>query len=157
MIRVLSFLLTLLVLNSCQQSERPQAEADFRDFVSQALEHHAQAALSRNVPEAASIFSDDAILMFPNSPNVQGRDSIADLMRRSWPQANPTQLRYTTDEIFLSSDFAASVNRYWLTIQPSGKGIVQDSGRYLFLWKRQAEGPWRIHRAIANTLVPPGK
>jgi ketosteroid isomerase-like protein len=121
-----------------------------RAAITDALERHAQAALRRDVPSAVSLFTSDATLMFPNSPDVVGRDSIGALMSRSWPAINPTKVRYATNEVTVLGDRAVSMAHYWVTLAP-----VQDSGRYIFVWKHHPTDGWQVHRALANSLVAP--
>ena len=144
--------LSLAALVGCQASA---SEADVRSVTQAALDEHAQAAVRRDVPTAASLFTDDAVVMFPSTPNVVGRDSIAALMQRAWPVINPTSVRYQTDEVFISGEMVVTVARYWVTTSPSNQPASQDSGRYMLLWTRDVKGAWRVKRAIPNSTVPP--
>ncbi len=131
------------------------SEADVRSLTQTALDEHAQAAVRRDVRTAASLFTDDAVVMFPGMPNVVGRDAIAALMQRAWPVINPTAVRYQTDEVFMSGGMAVTVARYWVTMSPSNQPASQDSGRYMLLWTRAVDGAWHVKRAIPNSSVPP--
>jgi uncharacterized protein (TIGR02246 family) len=148
--------IALSVASACQRgAESPDAYAATNEAISRALDAHAQAALQRDVAAGVSIFTHDVRLMFPGTPDVRGRDSVAALMKRAWPAINPTALRYQTDEVHLLGDQAVSITRYWVTLAPPGQPVVQDSGRYMFLWQRQADGAWQIRRAVTNSMAPP--
>ena len=130
-------------------------ESEMREVATKALDEHAEAALRRDVALAASLFTDDVVLMFPNAQNVQGHDSVVALMARSWPIINPKQIRYATEDVFVFGDTAVTTARYWLTLEPRGQAAMQDSGRYFFIWTRYNDGGWKVFRAIANSLMPP--
>ena len=144
-----------LALSSLLGCHASVSDADVRALTQAALDEHAQAAVRRDVPTAAALFTNDAVVMFPSTPNVVSRDSIAAVMQRSWPAMNPTSVRYLTDEVFTSGDMAVTVARYWITISPSNQPASQDSGRYMLLWTRDAKGAWHVKRAIPNSSVPP--
>jgi ketosteroid isomerase-like protein len=39
-----------------------------------------------------------------------------------------------------------------MTLTPPGApGPVNDRGKYMVVWKRQADGSWKIHRDMFNT------
>ena len=137
---------------ACQPSG--QDETTVRAATAMALDNHAQAALRRDVPAAAALFTEDAVVLFPRTPDVRGRDSIAALMRRSWPVINPTSVRYATDEAHVRGDLAVTIARYWVTVEPFGQPATQDSGRYMLLWRLDDDGTWRVLRAIPNSTVP---
>ena len=111
---------------ACQASDD---EETVRASTAVALDSHALAAVRRDVRTAAALFTEDAVVLFPNTPDVRGRDSIAALMQRSWPVINPTSVRYATDEAHVRGDMAVTIARYWVTVQPSGQPAAQDSGR----------------------------
>jgi ketosteroid isomerase-like protein len=100
-------LAALFVVTACGAAG-VESEEMVRAAITDALERHAQAALRRDVPSAVSLFTSDATLMFPNSPDVVGRDSIGALMSRSWPAINPTKVRYATNEVTVLGDRAVS-------------------------------------------------
>lgn len=147
---------TFVVPLGCRR-EPPAAmsQAQVKAATSLALEAHAQAALRRDVDAAVSLFTPDAVVMFPGTPDIRGADSVAALMRRSWPAINPTAVRYETDEAYVAGSWAITIARYWVTLTPNGQPQVQDSGRYMFLWRHDTSGTWRVQRAIPNSLVPP--
>ena len=150
---------TYLLLCSCALSFGCSASvstdaATVRQVTQAALDDHAAAAVQKDVPRAAALFTADAVVMFPGMPDVRGRDSIAGLMRRAWPAMNPTVVRYQTDDVEVSGALAVTVARYWVTLAPPGQSAVQDSGRYMFLWMHSDSAGWRVARALPNSLLP---
>lgn len=150
--RPLSVVLATASLFACQSSD----EAALRGLTAAALDAHAQAAVRRDVPAAAALFTEDAAVFFPNSPDIRGRDSIAALMRRSWPVINPTSVRYAVDEVHVRGDLAVTMARYWVSVAPASQPPSTDSGRYMLLWRRQPDGNWRVSRALPNSTAPIG-
>jgi len=45
---------------------------------------------------------------------------------------------------------------YEQTLQPKGKAM-HDNGSYLVVWKKQANGGWKIYRMAYDLELPPPK
>ncbi len=57
-----------------------------------------------------------------------------------------------------SGDTAYEIGKYSLTIQAEGQAAMADSGKYVVVWKRQADGTWKLHVDIWNSSMPlPGQ
>ena len=52
-------------------------------------------------------------------------------------------------------DTAIEVGAYTLDIRPAGGEATQDVGKYVIIWKRQADGSWKWAVDIFNTNLPP--
>jgi ketosteroid isomerase-like protein len=44
-----------------------------------------------------------------------------------------------------------------MTVQPRGGREIKDKGKFVVVWKRQADGSWKIVRDVYNSDVPPPK
>ena len=96
-------------------------------------------------------YADDAILMPSNQPALSGAGPITE-----WFKALPpvSGLKFTTDEIEGFGGVAYLRGRYSFTMLPPGAAPIPDSGKYLEIWKKQADGSWRSARDIFNSDLP---
>lgn len=62
-------------------------------------------------------------------------------------------LEYRADGFDVSGDLAVKYGRFSMTYVPTGKDVVSDSGNFIHVWRRQADGSWRLARDISN-FVP---
>ena len=51
-------------------------------------------------------------------------------------------------------DTAIEVGSYTLDIQPEGGNLITDIGKYVVVFKRQADGSWKLATDIFNSDMP---
>jgi uncharacterized protein (TIGR02246 family) len=103
----------------------------------------------------AALYTEDAVLLPPNSDMVRGRQGIKEF----WGAAMRMGVKagvLTTVEISGSGDMICEMGKYVMKIQPQGQEPVEDKGKYIVVWKRMVDG-WKIHRDIWNSSMPPPK
>ena len=111
------------------------------------------AALRRgDVAGAAGAYTDDARLLAPSSELLSGRASIAKFWQAGVDAGvDSIELQAVDLEIEPSGDTACEIGRYVIRLTaPSGEGVV-DRGRYLLVYRREANGAWR---RAAETFHP---
>lgn len=106
----------------------------------------------------ASFYTENAMFMAPNAEAVRGRQAIQDGMGQD--ETKLTDLKLTTSEVEVHGDTAIEVGSYSINITPPGQEeSIPDKGKYVVIWKKQADGSWKLHRDIFNSnlpLAPPG-
>ena len=103
----------------------------------------------------AALYTADAIAFPPDSEMVKGRKAIGEFWKGT-QQSGVKSAVLTTVDVGRSGDVAYEVGTVLLTIQPQVKAATTASAKYVFVWKRQADGSWQLHRDIWNSL-PSGK
>jgi ketosteroid isomerase-like protein len=58
----------------------------------------------------------------------------------------------TTIEVEGSGGTVYEIGKTRVRIQPEGQQAIQDSTKYLVIWKRQADGTWKVHVDIWNLI-----
>ena len=100
----------------------------------------------------AALYTEDAVLLPPNSDTLRGREVI----KAFWSavmQMGVKDVLLTTVDLMGMVEFVCEIGKYKLTIQPEGQDVMEDFGKYLVIWK-QAEGDWKLHIDIWNTSLP---
>jgi len=109
-------------------------------------------AFARGDAKALSaMYTSDAIAFPPDSEMIRGNEAIGEF----WKATRDSGVRgaaLTTVEVGRSGDFAYEVGKVSLTIQPAGKEPTTAVAKYVVVWKRQADGSWKLHRDIWNGL-----
>jgi uncharacterized protein (TIGR02246 family) len=75
---------------------------------------------------------------------VRGRAAIAGDVARFLAEAGPVRVGIETAEVWLVDDTAYETGVWSYAFRPKGKTEQRIGGRYVTLWKRQADGSWRI-------------
>jgi ketosteroid isomerase-like protein len=101
-----------------------------------------------------SYYSDDATVLPANAPMVADKQAIrarwaAELVPgvdQSW-QSNKV-------EVAASGDLAYDTGSYTMTMKDAQGKPVTDRGKYIEVWKKQADGKWKVVADIWNSDLP---
>ena len=155
-------LLALLSLTACQPpepsepvgmtaSEAAELTADDRTAIEASDEAWAKAALAGDWVAVAAIYTEDAVLLPPNHEAVEGRAAIQAYFE-TFPPLSDFQLH--SIEVDGVGDIAYVRGHYVLTMTPEGGDPINDSGHYLEVLRKQADGSWLLYRDIYNSEHP---
>jgi ketosteroid isomerase-like protein len=97
-------------------------------------------------------YAPDAVVLQPNATEIEGQAAIAE-----WLGMFPTMtdIRYEQVMIEGAGDLAYVFGRYFLEFAAAeGEEPMVDQGKYIEIWKRQADGGWKIAYDIFNSDTP---
>lgn len=107
-----------------------------------------------NAVSLASLYTEDAVLLPPNSEKVHGRKGTEEFWQGAISQLGLKAATLKTEELIGSGNTYTEVGSYTLKIQPKGQEPVEDKGKYVVVWKQTPDG-WKLHRDIWNSSLPP--
>lgn len=99
----------------------------------------------------AALYSEDATVLPPDSAMIKGRQAI----QASWNGSLQMGIKdavLTTVEVSGAGDYAYEIGKVLLTIQPAGQAALQQTAKYVVVWKKAASGSWQLHVDIWNSL-----
>jgi uncharacterized protein (TIGR02246 family) len=102
-------------------------------------------------------YADDAIVMSPGTESWRGREAVRKGFAGMAAQMPVKEMSLKTEDVTVGGDLAVETGTYEMTMQPTTGREVKDKGKYVVVWKRQADGSWKIVRDIFNSDVPPPK
>jgi ketosteroid isomerase-like protein len=112
-----------------------------------------QAFYSRDADTISRMYTEDAELLIPEAPIVNGREAIAQVWKSIVGSGGNT-VRVNTGEVQESGDWAYDVGTFTAS---APDGNVLNAGKYTVIWKRLSTGEWKTHRDIFNWDVPPAQ
>ena len=92
------------------------------------------------------LYTENAVLMPPNSDAVSGREGIVAVLQ-SFMDMGISSIKLETVEVEEHGDTAIEEGRYTLG---TADGETADVGKYIVIWKNQ-DGAWRLHKDIFNS------
>jgi ketosteroid isomerase-like protein len=127
----------------------PTEEAGAREGIARANREWAEGLMQRNVGMALGAYTDDIVLSM-GGRTYRGRGEVEDLIESILARENFENVRHSTEELTVVGATAFEIGQaQWLAVAPSGARSPRRS-RYFGEWQRQADGAWRLRRAVAD-------
>jgi uncharacterized protein (TIGR02246 family) len=95
-------------------------------------------------------YTDDAIFVAPGSAAIEGRAALLAHARQMTPLSSARIVAQTTDG---DGDMAAALGSGSWVNGPRDSGGTTSRVRFLIVWRRGADGRWRIARELLNADV----
>jgi uncharacterized protein (TIGR02246 family) len=102
----------------------------------------------------AAYYADDAQVLPPNAPPVQGRSQIREFFREMI-EGGAQDVTRKTSELHVAGDLGYGVGAYRLVIRHPSEEARRDSGKYLLVYRRQADGTWKVAADMFSSDLPP--
>lgn len=155
-VSLLVILILMSLFTACQSQTaandtRAADEATLRSLDAE----WSKAAGAKDLEKTASYYTDDAVILPPNMPAIQGKQQA----RAMWQGMFSVPgfgggWKATKVEVARSGDLGYVTGTYELSeTDASGKPMV-DKGKYLEIWKKQADGSWKCVADMFNTDLP---
>lgn len=103
-----------------------------------------------------SFVTEDAVWLPPNGPRVDGRDAVRALIL-AYTKAEGFSITWKASRVEVSAagDLAYSMGTYEYSLKDAEGNPVSDKGKWVDIWKKQADGTWKAAVAIWNSDQPP--
>jgi len=126
------------------------SEAD-RTAIRQAGETDMKMKNAKDWDGDLALYTEDAIELPPNQAAVQGKAAI-----RAWYEAFPpfSNFQEQSLEIGGQGDLAYDRGTYSMTVTPPGAAPIEDRGKYLTIFRKQADGSWKGVCVMFNSDLP---
>jgi uncharacterized protein (TIGR02246 family) len=99
--------------------------------------------------------ADNAILLPPHGPKLEGRDDINAWLRGFFAQCTMTELAMPERDLTVSEDLAFERSLYQWTLSPKDGGeVIRDEANWVGIWQRDQNGAWSEICGIWNSTLP---
>ena len=137
-------------MNSGREDQRGFNEGEIR-----AAERALEAALQSADPTAwVYLYTEDAVFVAPGAPAVQGRAALLQMARAMKPLSSVSIQPIRTE----GSGALATVYGHgsWVSGRPPQAGSVAKV-RLIIVWRKEADGQWRVAQELLHTDPAAGK
>jgi len=144
-------LFSFLLVCAVSAADTKNIEHALRDLDAQ----WSAAAGGKDLEKTISFYSEDAIVLATNAPAATTKDAI----RNTWKDllASPglaISWKTTKVEVARSGDLAYTTGTYELAMNDASGKQINDHGKYVEVWKKQADGKWKVAADIWNSDLP---
>jgi uncharacterized protein (TIGR02246 family) len=110
---------------------------------------------AKDVDRTVSYYADDAVVMPPNASAATTKETI----RSAWKEMLTTpgaaiSWKTTKVEVAKAGDLAYVSGTYEETMTDASGKPVKDRGKYVEIFKKQADGTWKVVADIWNSDLP---
>jgi ketosteroid isomerase-like protein len=141
---------------ACQSASAPAAPAGLsaadRKSIDSLHTAFSTAAVANDFAAVTAMYTEDGSLMAPNEPIATGRIAMKEALGHFPPIA---EMKLITNDAHGTADLAAVRGTYMLLFAPPGQPVFADTGKFVELWRKQADGQWLIAWDIFNSDKPP--
>ncbi len=149
-------LLLFIALVSCN-NKKVDIKSD-EEKIRYNLEDWQKIGATGDVDKIMTYWSDDAILMIPGLPTINGKDAIRKMIEGSKGSApKMTWDSPSSINVSQSGDLAYVMTKNHITMTDStGHSMTQDN-KALLIWKKQTDNSWKESVVIFNAEPPANK
>lgn len=115
-------------------------------------EQWAEGARAGDAASVVALYTEDAIEMPPDAPAIEGRSAIHARLEESFEGL--ADITLTAAETTGRDGLAYDRGTYSVTVDVEGQ-MVTETGEFITILTKQADGSWRLHRLIWNRDAPP--
>jgi uncharacterized protein (TIGR02246 family) len=154
LLSTLNWIIALAILSFAISCQKQDIEADIVAI----NDLYKQATLACSTGDAdlyLSSFTEDAVVMATELPAINGKDELRPLIEGLFGMFD-LELPYTVDKVEVSGDwaFARSSFQYSMTLKEGGETTTR-AGKEMDIFKRQADGSWKIYTQCWSYDAPP--
>jgi uncharacterized protein (TIGR02246 family) len=126
--------------------------ADARREIAKTRDAYVAAWERGNAAQIAELYTDEALVLYPNQPAVSGRSAIVDYFSGFFGDFPRNEFELTSAEVVVNGQWAFDRGSYrWKGVPRVGGSPVEDNGKYLVVLQRQADSKWKVARDMDNS------
>ena len=143
----------ILALTGCQQPapKAPDTRAKDETAIRAAEADMAKAVAALDPAEAASFYTDDVVGMAVDAPMVQGKGNMQKYFETMMKDKPEISWKPVKVEVARSGDLAYSWGTGKVSVKDKKGKVAETTIKYASVWKKQADGGWKI---AVDTMIP---
>ena len=128
---------------------QPEQKFDFRKAIENEIAKFEAAANAGDAAAIANIYSEDATLLPPGSPQIKGRADIQAFWQ-GFLSAGASDAKLRVVDVGVSGDMAYEIGAFEAKLPVPEGGTAPGTGKYVVVWKRQGDGSVKMVADIFN-------
>jgi uncharacterized protein (TIGR02246 family) len=148
----LTLCLLLLLFSACSQKLNDPADVQ---AIKKSVEDFAKTVNAADAAGIAALMTEKAVFADLNVPVVVGKGAIQALWQ-AWFDQFKTEFSVPVEDVRVTGDSAVARGTWTLKGVPKAQGLAPlvDSGSWIVIFARQADGSWKWNSTVANSNQP---
>jgi len=126
------------------------SQDDFKAAIEKTIAAWEKAFNAKDAAAVSKLYTEDAILLPPGSPAVNGRANIQSFFQ-SFISAGGSDAKLRVVKVESSGEIAYEIGAFEATLPLPQGGTARGSGKYVVIWRRQPDGSVKLAVDIFNT------
>lgn len=150
----------LTMFSGCQQQQPPPPPPDESATAEAAIRvadaSWSKTAESKNLDAMVAYYTDDAIGLPPNMPTTMGKEATRKVLADMFAAPGfSLSWKVTKAGAAKSGETGWTVGTYELTVNDAKGKPTSDHGKYVTIWKKEADGSWKVAVDGFSSDLPP--
>jgi uncharacterized protein (TIGR02246 family) len=152
---IVFFILLLSLIVGCARPIARDTRAEDENVIGELETEASKAAAAKDLESLIALYADNASLFFANAPAITGKDAIRETWQTAFAQSGyGLSVQPVKVEAARSGDLAYVHGTYETTVNGANGKPVTDKGKYVVIYKKQADGKWKAILDISNSNLP---
>ncbi len=136
----------------------PDTRAADEAAIRAAVKEWSAAAQAKDADKFGSFYAEDAALLLENAPDINGKAALREAIGGMMQDPN-FALSFEADKVVVarSGDLAYETGSYSMTLSDAKKKPSTQTGHYVVVWQREADGSWKVARDVPVSDPPAAK
>jgi len=141
--------LMLFVFAACQPA--PNLENEIAALRQTDVDWAAAASAGADVEQIISYWTDDATVILPSAPALRGKQAIREFITQTLAIPG-SHVTWQPSEVVIAPNggFGYTTGTNAFTMPDADGNLVTTSGRYLTVWRKDADGAWKCVMDFSN-------
>jgi ketosteroid isomerase-like protein len=115
-----------------------------------------KAFTDRDFNKSVALCDEHGSMLVPNAPIATGKKAIAKLIAAGFAMRD-YKLAWHPNKagVARSGELGYTSGKYKVSFKDATGKTISDNGKYLMVWKRQADGAWKVLFDMNNSDLPP--
>ena len=144
----------LLIASACTPPPPPDTRAADEAAIRDADAQWSKTAGAKDLDGTVAYYTDDATVLSPNAPMTTGKQAIRAVWAELLGPGTSIAWQANKVEVARSGDLSYIMGTYQLTMNDPHGNPVTDKGKFVEVWKKQADGKWKVVADIFNSDLP---
>jgi ketosteroid isomerase-like protein len=144
-----------IVLFFTTSSTAGKSRTNPADDVRRADEEWMKVFSAKELDKSVAFCEEDGAVLAPNAPIAQGREAISKSFAGFFTLPN-LKITWHADKasVARSGELGYTSGTYQMSFTDAGGKTIPDNGKYVTVWRKQADGSWKVVLDIFNTDLP---
>ena len=144
----------LLLASGCDRQQAVDTRAADESTVRDLDAQWSKTAGTKDLDATVAYYTDDAQLLPPNAPIAIGKKAIREVWTSLIGPNVSVSWQVGKVEVARSGDLSYMVGTYRVETKDSHGKLATDIGKLVEVWKKQADGKWKVVADIFNSDLP---